>query len=93
AIIQSVRRRLKPIFMTAASTVIGFVPLTFEMAVGLERMSPLGVVAGIGLIVGTVVTTVVTPVIYSLLESLREKVVSRVPGKKRARAATALRHN
>jgi multidrug efflux pump subunit AcrB/outer membrane protein TolC len=90
AITQSVRLRLRPILMTATSTVVGFAPLTFEMAVGLERMSPLGVVAGTGLIVGTIVTTVATPVIYSLLESFREKVVSRVPGKKGAGVPIAL---
>jgi multidrug efflux pump subunit AcrB/outer membrane protein TolC len=90
AITQSVRLRLRPILMTATSTVVGFAPLIFEMAVGLERMSPFGVVAGIGLIVGTVVTTVATPVIYSLLESVRENVVNRLPGRKGARVTIVL---
>lgn len=71
AILQSVRLRLRPILMTAASTIVGFSPLIFETAVGLERMSPLGIAAGAGLLVGTVVTTVATPVIFSLFESLR----------------------
>lgn len=71
AIVQAVRLRLRPILMTAASTIVGFSPIIFEMAVGLERMSPLGIAAGSGLLFGTVVTTVVTPVIFSLLESLR----------------------
>ncbi len=73
AIVQSVRLRLRPILMTAVSTIVGFAPLIFEMAVGLERMSPLGIAAGVGLLVGTLVTTVVTPVIYSLFESLRTR--------------------
>ncbi len=90
AVTQSVRLRLRPILMTAASTVVGFAPLIFEMAVGLERMSPLGIVAGTGLIVGTVVTTVATPVIYSLLESVRKKVVIRLPGCKGARGIIVL---
>ena len=59
--------------MTTASTVLGLSPLAFAMAVGLERMSPLAIIAGSGLIVGTVFTLVVTPVAYSALESLREK--------------------
>ena len=74
AIADSVRLRLRPILMTATSTIVGFSPLIFEMAVGLERMSPLGIAAGAGLLIGTIVTTVVTPVIFSLLESLRLKV-------------------
>ncbi|GAB4276192.1 MAG: hypothetical protein Kow0092_31900 [Deferrisomatales bacterium] len=69
AIVRSVRRRLRPILMTAGSTIVGFTPLIFEMAVGLERMSPLGIAAGAGLLVGTVVTTVAVPVIYSALDS------------------------
>ena len=74
AIIASVRLRLRPIFMTATSTVIGFSPLIFEMAVGLERMSPLGIAAASGLLVGTVVTMVYLPLVYVLLDDAREKV-------------------
>ncbi|BCA81166.1 efflux RND transporter permease subunit [Desulfuromonas sp. AOP6] len=73
AIIASVRLRLRPIFMTATSTVIGFSPLIFEMAVGLERMSPLGIAAASGLLVGTVVTMVYLPLVYVLLDDAQEK--------------------
>lgn len=70
AILQSVRVRLRPILMTTGSTIVGFAPLIFEMAVGLERMSPLGIGAAAGLLVGTLVTTAAVPVIYSSLDSL-----------------------
>ncbi|WP_300667888.1 efflux RND transporter permease subunit [Desulfoluna sp.] len=70
AILQSVRLRLRPILITAVSTMVGFSPLIFETAVGLERMSPLGIAAASGLLVGTLVTLVAVPVIYSLLDSL-----------------------
>jgi outer membrane protein TolC len=73
AIVQSVRLRLRPILITAISTVVGFSPLIFEMAVGLERMSPLGIAAASGLLVGTVVTLVAVPVIYSLFDSLHTR--------------------
>ncbi|WP_025323174.1 efflux RND transporter permease subunit [Deferrisoma camini] len=88
AIVESVRLRLRPILMTAGSTVIGFTPLIFEMAVGLERMSPLGIAAGAGLLVGTVVTTVAVPVIYSVLDSLATG-VRRVSARRRTAAAAA----
>jgi multidrug efflux pump subunit AcrB/outer membrane protein TolC len=71
AILQSVRLRLRPILITAVSTMVGFSPLIFETAVGLERMSPLGIAAASGLLVGTIVTLVAVPVIYSLLDSLK----------------------
>ena len=41
-----------------------------ELAIGLERMSPLGIVAATGLIIGTFLTIVVIPVFYSVLDSL-----------------------
>jgi len=56
--------------MTTVSTIVGLTPLVFQMAVGLERMSPLGIVAASGLLVGTFMTMVVIPVVYSSLDSL-----------------------
>jgi multidrug efflux pump subunit AcrB len=70
AIIQSVKLRLRPILMTTVSTIIALLPLIFEMAVGLERMSPLGIVAASGMLVGTVLTMIVVPVFYSIFDSL-----------------------
>jgi multidrug efflux pump subunit AcrB len=69
AILQSVRLRIRPILMTTVSTIVGLTPLVFAMAVGLERMSPLGVVAAVGLIVGTFLTMIVVPVVYSSLDT------------------------
>lgn len=71
AIVQSVSLRLRPILMTTCSTCVGLSPLVFEMAVGLERMSPLAIVASTGLLVGTFLTMVVVPVAYSCLDDLR----------------------
>jgi multidrug efflux pump subunit AcrB len=73
AIERSVSLRLRPIFMTMLSTVVGLSPLAFETAVGLERLSPLAIVAGTGLLVGTFLTMIVVPVVYSGLDSLRER--------------------
>jgi outer membrane protein TolC len=82
AILQSVRLRLRPILITAISTIVGFSPLIFEMAVGLERMSPLGIAAASGLLAGTIVTLVAVPVIYSLLDSLQRRLGDIVAWKK-----------
>jgi multidrug efflux pump subunit AcrB len=75
AIIQSVKLRIRPILMTTVSTVIGLMPLILEMAVGLERMSPLGIVAAFGLMTGTVLTLIVIPVVYSLLDDLTNLII------------------
>ena len=68
AIVAAVRLRLRPVLMTTVSTVLGLSPLVFEMAVGLERMSPLGIAAASGLLIGTMLTLVVLPVLFSLLD-------------------------
>ncbi len=81
AIIQSVRIRTRPILMTASSTVIGLTPLVFEMAVGLERLSPLGIVAAAGLILGTFLTMIVIPVIYLVIDDFKNK-LSFKPGER-----------
>lgn len=72
AILQSVQLRIRPILMTTISTIIGLIPLIFEMAIGLERMSPLGIVAATGLLAGTFLTMIVVPVVYSSLDSVGE---------------------
>lgn len=77
AIMQAVRMRFRPIVMTATSTALGLAPLVFEMAVGMERMSPLGIVAAFGLIMGIFSSTLIYPVIYSLADSAAEKFKGR----------------
>ncbi|HNV70779.1 MAG TPA: efflux RND transporter permease subunit, partial [Candidatus Ozemobacteraceae bacterium] len=67
ALLDSVKVRLRPIFVTTFSTVLGLLPLTFEQAIGLERLSPLGVVASCGLFGGTLMTMIVIPVLYDVV--------------------------
>jgi multidrug efflux pump subunit AcrB len=65
--------RTRPILMTALSTIVGMLPIAAERAVGLERLSPLAVVAIGGLIVSTVLTLVYVPLFYTLFENLKVK--------------------
>ena len=68
AIVEAVRMRVRPVLMTTVSTVLGLSPLVFELAVGLERMSPLGIAAASGLLVSLVLTLAVLPVLFALLD-------------------------
>jgi len=61
AAMESVRVRFRPVFMTAFGTIAGMIPIAFEWAVGLERLSPLADVAIGGLIIGTVLTLIYIP--------------------------------
>jgi len=71
ALLQAVELRTRPILMTASAAAVGMVPIAMEQAVGIERLSPLAVVAIGGLIAGTFLTLLVVPVLYYLLESGR----------------------
>jgi len=76
AIVGSVRIRTRPILMTAVGTSVGMLPIALEWAIGLERLSPLAIVAIGGLMVSTFLTLVYVPVLYSLFDDLKEKIAS-----------------
>jgi len=61
-------RRLRPILMTAATTVLALVPLSFGLGEGGEAQAPLARVVIGGLISSTLITLVLIPVVYSLFE-------------------------
>ncbi|WP_246540301.1 efflux RND transporter permease subunit [sulfur-oxidizing endosymbiont of Gigantopelta aegis] len=76
ALLDAVEKRTRPILMTAISSAVGMIPLAMEWAVGIERLSPLAVVAIGGLLTGTFLTLLAVPVFYSLLVSLRHKLLT-----------------
>ena len=71
ALVGSVRVRTRPILMTAAGTAVGMLPIALQWAVGLERLSPLAVVAIGGLMVSTFLTLVYVPLFYDLFDQAR----------------------
>lgn len=77
ALLEAVEKRTRPILMTALSSAVGMIPLALEWAVGIERLSPLAVVAIGGLLAGTFLTLLAVPVFYSLLASLRYRVYGK----------------
>ena len=82
AIRGSVYVRTRPILMTAIGTSVGMLPIALEWAIGLERLSPLAVVATGGLMVSTFLTLIYVPVLYSLFDGLKEKVKQFLPLRK-----------
>lgn len=64
AALGSVQLRYRPILMTAFGTIAGMVPIAMQRAIGLERMSPLAVVAIGGLLFGTVLSLFYLPMLY-----------------------------
>ncbi|MGE4519973.1 MAG: efflux RND transporter permease subunit [Desulfobacteraceae bacterium] len=70
AVSLSIQKRTRPVLMTAASTAAGMLPVALKLAVGLERLAPLAVVAVGGLIVSTFLTLFFIPLFYSMADDL-----------------------
>ncbi|TQR20190.1 efflux RND transporter permease subunit [Psychrobacillus vulpis] len=68
AITTSVRDRVRPILMTALTTILGLVPLALGIGEGTEINQPMGITVIGGLISSTFLTLYVVPVIYSLFD-------------------------
>lgn len=74
AIVEAGRRRLRPILMTAMTTICGLIPLALGLGEGGEAQSPMARAVIGGLLSSTLITLVVIPVVYSLFEQgLRRK--------------------
>lgn len=71
AIVESVRTRIRPIFMTTLTTVLGLLPLVLIQGAGNELYRGLGSVVLGGLLVSTVFTLVLVPVLFSLMMEAR----------------------
>ncbi|MCA9320982.1 MAG: efflux RND transporter permease subunit [Planctomycetes bacterium] len=72
AILEAGSLRLRPIFMTTATTVVGLLPMALSKGTG-SFVSYTALARGVigGLMVSTVATLIVVPVFYALLSDLR----------------------
>ena len=71
AIEQSVRGRVRPIFMTTLTTLLGMSPLVFLPGAGSELYRGLGMVVLSGLLVSTCFTLFLVPMLFSLAFEMR----------------------
>ena len=68
AVVEAGRRRLRPILMTTATTILGLIPLAIGFGEGSEVQAPMARAVVGGLTVSTFVTLFLVPVIYTTLE-------------------------
>ncbi len=73
AIIEAGRTRLRPILMTALTTILGLVPMVASGDSGADMVRPMAVVTIGGLIYGTLLTLFVVPCIYAILNRKKDK--------------------
>ncbi len=72
AIIESGRTRLRPILMTALTTILGLSTMAVGLGMGADMVQPMAIVAVGGLLYGTLLTLVVVPCIYDLLNRKKD---------------------
>jgi HAE1 family hydrophobic/amphiphilic exporter-1 len=68
------KARMRPVLMTALTTILGMVPLAIELGSGSEMWSPLARAVIGGLTATTVLTLIVIPVLYIVFEHAGERV-------------------
>ena len=74
ALIETGRIRLRPILMTALTTILGMLPMAMAQGMGAELMQSMAVVSIGGLSYATLMTLFVVPVLYDMFTGKKYKV-------------------
>ena len=77
SLIEAGAERIRPILMTALTTIGALLPMAFGMAEGALMSQSLAVIVVGGLTTSTGLTLVVVPVVYDWLEGLKDRVLAR----------------
>lgn len=72
AIVEAGRTRLRPIIMTALTTILGLLTMAFGMGMGADMIQPMAIVTIGGLTYGTLLTLFVVPCIYDILNRKKD---------------------
>jgi len=70
AVIMAGEDRLRPIFMTTSTTVLGLVPMAFDRSESANLWSPLAITVIGGLLSSTIMTLILVPSVYMIFEDL-----------------------
>jgi multidrug efflux pump subunit AcrB len=70
SLVQSGRRRLRPVLMTSLATFIGLLPLAYGVGAGADMLRPLAIAIVGALFVSLLLSLIVTPVCYYVMMRL-----------------------
>ena len=79
AILTAGRTRLRPVLMTALTTILALSTMVFSHDMGSEMAKPMAVVTIGGLVYGTLLTLVVIPCIYDVMIRGKRQKVEELP--------------
>jgi HAE1 family hydrophobic/amphiphilic exporter-1 len=73
AILQASAVRLRPVLITAFTTILGMMPMALSVSEGAEMRAPMAITVVGGLVATTFLTLFVIPIIYSLFDKVKFK--------------------
>lgn len=73
AILEAGRTRLRPVLMTALTTIFGLLAMAFGTGMGADMSRPMALVSIGGLTYGTLLTLIVIPCIYDMFQKEKKK--------------------
>jgi CzcA family heavy metal efflux pump len=73
SMLQSSRRRLRPIVMTALATMAGMLPLAFAIGAGSQMLQPLAIAVIGGILVSMILSLIITPAVHFYLSRHQEQ--------------------
>lgn len=76
ALIKAGKTRIRPILMTALTTILGLSTMALGIGMGSDMVQPMAIVTIGGLVYGTILTLFVVPIIYDLLHRKDMKVIN-----------------
>lgn len=76
ALVEAGKTRMRPILMTAITTIIGLIGMALGIGEGTEMMQPVAIVCIGGLLYATIMTLFVVPVMYDILNKKPMRVVN-----------------
>ncbi|WP_052055556.1 efflux RND transporter permease subunit [Myxosarcina sp. GI1] len=79
AAVEAAEQRLRPILMTAFSTIVGLFPLAIASGAGAASRQSLGTVVIGGMIVATFLSLLVVPVLYIVISGLSDRISKHLP--------------
>ena len=73
AVVEAAATRLRPVVMTALTTILGLFPMALALETGSEMMQSVALVCIGGLLYATIMTLIVVPCMYEIMGKKKEK--------------------